>query len=102
MFEQSKGVTMQYKEGLKEYRKAMITSSNEKRKHYFCVKTTNDGDIYLWAERQMVNESGAIMFMNSTSMDKFYPVVVIGPREYVLSYAADPSTKQPVAVESWG
>lgn len=84
---------MNYYEKLGEVR-----VSSEKRKHYFVVKTTNDGDFCLYAEKQMVNESGAIIFLNSTpNGEKMYPVYVFGPREYVAAWLADPKDNRPIA-----
>lgn len=89
---------MDFKEGLSKYRENYNTGQVQKRKHYYCVKTIDNGDIYLYAEKQIVNEAGALVFMNTTpNGEKPYPVMIIGPAEYVMSYAADEHTNRPLA-----
>lgn len=68
-------------------------------RNYYGVRTVNDGDMFLWADRMLVNDSGSLIFMVKHEDGSYRPVIAFGAREFVCAFEADNKDNTPKPVE---
>lgn len=74
---------------------------NETGTRLYCVRTVDDGVLYIWADGIFINENGSVSLFKKTGEFKF-PIFVVGPGQYISVYHADQKTKEPVGLMEWG